>query len=383
LRAGGAAQVAGEYSGGGRRLDGRVQPGRLLGQAEVLQHQGGAADGADRVGKPLPGDVRCGAVHGLEHAGETPFGVQVGAGRQAKAAGQRAAEVGQDVRVQVGGDDDGEVLGMQHELRRHRVHEHALRLHVRVVAGDAPMRVVPQDHAVLLCVALGDAGDLAPGPGARQVEGVAHDALAADLGEQGRLHRDLAARAAGGEVAAAHAGVLTLAVLADDHPVELGAVGLAQRAAHARQEAHGADVRPLVKVLADGQPQAPQADMIGHARPADRAEVDGVELLEYRQAAGGHHLAGARVVGAAPAELLPVERERPGAGGGQRVEHRTPRGYYLLADTVPGNRREPQRTGRAHHFSPSCRRVLVLACGNIMRQPNPRRGGRSWWLSSG
>src|SRR5580692_4282053 len=82
----GAAEVAGEDAGRGDRLDGLLQPGRLLGQAEVLEHQRSAADGADGVGQSLPGDVGRGAVHGLEHAGETPFRVEVGAGRQAEAA---------------------------------------------------------------------------------------------------------------------------------------------------------------------------------------------------------------------------------------------------------------------------------------------------------
>jgi len=83
--------------------------------------------------------------------------------------------------------------------------------------------------------------------------------------------------------------------------------------------------------------------VIGHAGPADRAEVDGVELLEYLKAVGRHHPARARVVLAAPAELLPVERERPGAAGGQRVEHLAPGSDHLPADAVPGNRRDPQR----------------------------------------
>ena len=179
--------------------------------------------------------------------------------------------------------------------------------------------------------------------GARQVESKADDALHR-LGKQGRLHGDFAARAAPGEVAAARPGILALAVLADDDPAEFGVVGPAKRAPYARQEAHRADVRPLIEVLADSQPQAPEADVIGHAGPADRAEVDGVELLEYLQAVLRHHPAGARVVLAAPAELVPVEREGPGAAGGQRVEHLAPGGHHLPANAVRGNHRDPQRT---------------------------------------
>ena len=186
-----------------------------------------------------------------------------------------------------------------------------------------------------------------------QVEGEAHDALAADLGEQGRLDSDLAARATPGEVAAAHPGVLALAVLPHDDPVQLGVIGLAQRAPHPRQEADRPDVRPLVEVLADGQPQAPQADVVGHTGPADRAEVDGIEVLEDLEPVGRHHPPGAPVVSAAPLEFPPVERKRAPAPGGQRVEHLAPGGHHLLAHAVGGDRRDPEPPGRVHRVARS------------------------------
>ena len=65
------------------------------------------------------------------------------------------------------------------------------------------------------------------GAGAGQVEGEPHDALAADLGEQGGLDGNLATLTACGEVAAADAGVLALGVLPDHDPVQVGVVGLA------------------------------------------------------------------------------------------------------------------------------------------------------------
>ena len=99
---------------------------------------------------------------------------------------------------------------------------------VGVVGRDAGERLVPQHHAVLLGIALGDAGDLLHPPRAGQVEGEAHDPLAALLGEQRGLQGDLVARAAAGQVAAAEARVLAFAVLPDDDPVQVRVVGLAQ-----------------------------------------------------------------------------------------------------------------------------------------------------------
>src|SRR5487761_741391 len=120
--------------------------------------------------------------------------------------------------------------------------------------------------------------------------------------------------------------------------------------------------RSKAKRMMRSQPTSVKmADLIGYAGPADRAEVDGVEVLEDLEAVGGHHPAGARGVLAAPVELLPVERERPGAADGQRVEHLPPGGNHLLADAVRGNRRDPERAGRTHHVSPSCRACCPTA----------------------
>ena len=63
--------------------------------------------------------------------------------------------------------------------------------------------------------------------GQRQVEREADDPLAAFFGEQAGLDGDGFARAAGGEIAAADAGVLALGVLAHDDPVQCRRVGLA------------------------------------------------------------------------------------------------------------------------------------------------------------
>ena len=104
---GGAADVAGE--------DARRRWSSLDGALDGLASSGRPKWSSIRAALPiapmgladaLAGDVGRGAVDGLEHAGEAALGVEVGAGGQAEAAGQRAAEVGEDVGVEVGGDDD-------------------------------------------------------------------------------------------------------------------------------------------------------------------------------------------------------------------------------------------------------------------------------------
>src|SRR5690606_6655960 len=92
--------------------DGLLDLGRLVGQAEVVEHHGDGQDGRGGVGLALPGDVGGAAVDRLEHARRGALGVDVAARGQADAAGDGGAEVGDDVAEEVVGDDHVEPLGL-------------------------------------------------------------------------------------------------------------------------------------------------------------------------------------------------------------------------------------------------------------------------------
>ena len=74
--------------------------------------------------------------------------------------------------------------------------------------------------------------------------------------------------------APAVAGVLALAVLAHDHPVEVARPHVSQRRGDAGQNAGGVHVGILIEALADRQPQAPESEVVGDIGIADRAEID-------------------------------------------------------------------------------------------------------------
>lgn len=119
LGAGGAAQI------GAQQLallevgiNGGVNLGGGLWLLEELEHEGGAADGGDGVGDALAHDVRGAAVARLAD-GEAL--ADVGAGHEAQRSDERGGAVGEDVAVQVGGDDDVVVLGLAEELVHHGV----------------------------------------------------------------------------------------------------------------------------------------------------------------------------------------------------------------------------------------------------------------------
>src|SRR5690625_2396745 len=71
------------------RGDRVVDPGRVFGHPQVIEHQRDGEDGRSRIGLALPGDVGGGPVHRLEHRGEFPRGVDVAGGSEPDAAGDR------------------------------------------------------------------------------------------------------------------------------------------------------------------------------------------------------------------------------------------------------------------------------------------------------
>ena len=92
----------------------------------------------------------------------------------------------------------------------------------------------------------------------------------------------------------------------------------------ARQQPHRPDAGVLVESLADREAQPPEADVIRHVGPADRAEVDRVEPLQALQPVRVHHAAGFQVVLAAPGERFEREakarrRSAPRAAPGPAV----------------------------------------------------------------
>src|SRR5205814_10161587 len=65
---------------------------------------------------------------------------------------------------------------------------------------------------------------------------------------------------------------------------------------------HRPQVHVLLEPLSNRKEKAPEADVIGDRRPADRAEVDRIKPAQDLEAVVRHHLAGLVVVGGSPGE---------------------------------------------------------------------------------
>ena len=149
----------------------------------------------------------------------------------------RRAEIGQDVAEQVGADDDVEPVRMLHEMRGQDVDVELVGADVRVIRLHRREALVPERHGVDDAVRLGRGGDVLLRPLARQLEGVAHDAVGAAAGEDRFLHRGFVLGAA--EHAPADLGILALDVLAHDEEVDVVGPAAGERARHAAQQRQG------------------------------------------------------------------------------------------------------------------------------------------------
>jgi hypothetical protein len=138
--------------------------------------------------------------------------------------------------------------------------------------------------------------------------------------------------------APAAARVLAFGVFADDHPVDRGAAR--QRALDSGKHARGPHIGVLIEALADGQPQSPQGDMVGHVGRADRAEENGVERPQPLESALGNVMPVLEVVVAAPGEVLDVEPESA-LFLRERIQHLESGCDHLDADAVAGNGGNP------------------------------------------
>ena len=164
---------------------------------------------------------------------------------------------------------------------------------------------------------------------------IAHDPLDAGAGEDGGLGGDLIRQAA--MRPPAMAGILALAVLAHDHPIQVARPDIAQRRGDAGQDARRADVGVLVEPLADRQPQSPQRDVVGDVGIADGAEIDRVRGAQPGHRVGRHEAAMLAVVVRAPVVVRHLQREAAVARG-DRVEHLEPGADHLRANAVGGYR---------------------------------------------
>ncbi|KAH6605377.1 hypothetical protein Trco_007084 [Trichoderma cornu-damae] len=99
-------------------IHGGVNLGSGLGLVEELQHQRSAPQGGNGVGNVLALDIGGAAVAGLANGKAL---ANIGAGNETKTADKSSRTVGEDVAVQVGGDNDIVGFGLAEQLVDHGI----------------------------------------------------------------------------------------------------------------------------------------------------------------------------------------------------------------------------------------------------------------------
>ena len=99
--------------------------------------------------------------------------------------------------------------------------------------------------------------------------------------------------------------VLAFVVLAHDPEVDVAGLAAGERRADPGHQPHRPQVDVLLELPADRDQQAPERDVIGHVRKADRAEKDRVVVADLREPVVRHHRAGGTIAFAAPRKVLP------------------------------------------------------------------------------
>ena len=299
----------------------------------MANHHGARPDLADRIGDALARDVRGRTMDRLEHRGILALRVDVARRRHADRAGERRAEVGEDVAEQVGADHHVEPVRVAHEMRRQDVDVILVRLDVRVLLAHLGEALVPEWHGVDDAVRLGGRGHVLLLRRAGEVEGELEDTVDALAGEDRLLNGHLVVGTL--EHAAADRAVLALGVLAHDPEIDVARLAVGQGRRHALEQTHRPQVHIFVEVATDRDQQSPQGNVIGHARPAHGAQEDALERLELLHAVVRHHLAGLHQPIARPVEIGEFEFEVEAPRGGFENEYAFRQNF--LTDSVTRN----------------------------------------------
>src|ERR1035441_2351646 len=209
---GGAAYVAGAagfVDQGG--FDGFQDGGAGFDFAEVIEHHGSGPDLGDGICDAFSGDVRGGAVDGFEERRKAAFGIDVAGGCDADGSGAGGAEVGEDVAEEIGGDDDVEAVGVEHEVGSEDVDVVLVPGYRGEGFADRLDALVPEGHGDGDAIGFGGGGEVFFLAALRERECEVEDAVDADAGHHGLLHNDFAVGS--GEDSAADGGQLAFGIL--------------------------------------------------------------------------------------------------------------------------------------------------------------------------
>lgn len=320
-------------------IDGTVDSGGGLSLSHKLEHDSNGADGGNGVGDSTALNVGSRTVARLA---DSEVVADVGGGHNTERANKRSSAIGQDVAVEVGGDDNIVGAGGQEHLVDHRV-DNLLLVADALVAGGigvkdgadtlAEQAIRLRQHVGLVrdgeqrgrVVALSSGGAKAL-TGKRQLQRNLSNALGGGLGDALDGLGD--AGAVGESARHLLLDVQVLGVFADDDKVDGLRVGVGGHALD------GADVGVQVEALAERDDGGAVAGDLGGGG-GDGAEQRTVALL-LEGLDRGLGEGGAGGLESAEAGFEVDEAELQAEGGGEGLEDLAAGGDDLAANSVSG-----------------------------------------------
>lgn len=177
LRGGGASSKVGgaEERGLVDVADGLLDGVGVVGESHVAEHHGGGEDEGSGVGNVLSSDIETDVTSsGLEDGNLLS---KVGAGNDSGSSNETAGNVGDNVSVQVGGDEDVKLAGVGDELHASVIDNHLVEVDLGVLLGDAAGGIEEETVGHLHDVGLVDGVDLLAAVGLGILESETSDLL--------------------------------------------------------------------------------------------------------------------------------------------------------------------------------------------------------------
>src|SRR3954470_23031581 len=259
--------------------------------------------------------------------------MQISPRRQTQSALERGAKVGDDVAEQIVGNDDVERRRVLDQQKHQCIDIKVTSLDAGILRCDLLEHPLPQRVSLRHRVALVGHADAPAAVSLREFERVANDPVNALVGVHFLLDCDLVLRA--GLEAPADADIEAFRVLPEHDEIDVRRRPLLERAQTRIEQLDGPVVDEQIQLEAGAEQDIARMPVVGHARIAEGADEDGVELAQHGVAVWRNRDAGLQKMLGAPRQHLEIELPSEHSADGLQGFHGF--GGRLDAAAVPGN----------------------------------------------
>ena len=224
----------------------------------------------------------------LEHARGFAIGIEIARRRDAHAAGNRCAEIRDDVAEHIARDDHIIIFRLEHHVHAAGIDMVIFARDIRIFLADFFKRARPQFMCECEHVGLGDHRQFFSHVAfAGEFKGITQAALNTKSRGHHFLHRHFLGCSLTQKTA--DAAIQIFRVFADDDEINILRGLSRQRRTHTREQFHGAEIDVLIQIKSQFEQQAFFQNSRGHIGAADGSEINRVILPQVRDFLVGDH----------------------------------------------------------------------------------------------